>query len=333
MERLADVHVGDPGRVAVDGLRGDVVDGVRALVRGEGPPPRRRVERDLAAAVVGVLVEGADGVDGGELHELEPVAAARVAARRHAVEQGEEVGRERGGHRVPQRVEAAGAWRTRARELRAGLAVQLGQPQARREHRVGDLEAPVAIHGLAVRGAQPRRPAPHHLVRRQRDAEDATGVQALHQPHVPLAQLLGREIALLLVLHEVLEVDLVQRRLEGFEPAVLGQHDAARLHEAAVGVAAGLEVAGVVRQGRVREDQRDAQLVAAPDVEVEALRVQGAGCEARVEGGLVASVVGPELGRLLDHPGRAAAAGWARPSSRPRRRGARRREAPPGRAT
>ena len=63
------VHVRDPRRVAVGGHGRDVIDRLRALVRGQRPPPRSRIERDLAALVLRVVVEGADRMDRRELHE------------------------------------------------------------------------------------------------------------------------------------------------------------------------------------------------------------------------------------------------------------------------
>ena len=65
----ADVHVREPGRVAVGRHGRDVVDGLRPLVRRQRPAPGRGVERDLVALVLGVVVEGPDRVDRRELDE------------------------------------------------------------------------------------------------------------------------------------------------------------------------------------------------------------------------------------------------------------------------
>ena len=244
------VHVGEPRRVAVDGHRGDVVDGVGALVGGEGPAPGRRVERDLAAVVVRVFVEGADRVDGGELHEFDAALLPRVEPGRHVLEQREEALFEGGGQPVGRAPRgqapaapgpgAARACRGPSRPPRAASGASRSGPRG-----AGPGPSPRGPRGAAPppSAAPPRPPAARCERRARGSGVPSAGGCARAAPRGEIV----------LVLHQVVELHLFQLGLEALEAAVLRQHDPPVVDQRAVGVAARLEVAGVALQGLVRE--------------------------------------------------------------------------------
>jgi len=280
VQRVAHVHVRDPREIAVGDLGGNVVDRVGALVRGEGSAPGCGIERDLLAVVVGVVVEGPDRVDGGELHEAEAAVLLRIQALRHRLEEAQEVRAQRLDLRG---AEAGGPGRGLHELSKAALLLRAhpGDPEAAGKHAVHQVELAVARHRLLVAGRHVGDPAAQHLVAGYLDAKDAIGVQALHQLEVALAQLGGREI--FLVFDELFELDLLDRLLEVLEGGVLGEHDPPLPDQHLVGLVAEKDIACVAGDGLVRENHRDAQLVAAPDLEVDAVRLLAAGSEARVE--------------------------------------------------
>ena len=94
---------------------------------------------------------------------------------------------------------------------------------------------------------------------------------------------------------------LVERSLELLEAAVLGQHQVAVIDERPVGSVAAEEVLGVLTQHVVSKYNSDAQLVATPEVQVNALGVECARSEAGVERRLVAVVVHAVARWLFEH--------------------------------
>ncbi len=205
VHRRGDVHVGQPRRVAVRVVGRDVIGDERALVGGERAPPGRRVLRDRAPVPGRVRGDGADGIDRGQLVEADDAVLDRIAV---AADAGEERG-VGGDERVDLRGLAAlvgldgrggcsgcASRRCAAHEVverRGDARGQLAQPESRRQERVHEREATVGVETRAVGGRQLADPVRDELLHRDRDPEDAPGVQALHQLEVAGAKRVGAE--------------------------------------------------------------------------------------------------------------------------------------------
>ncbi len=262
----------------------------------------------------GVRGDGADRVDGGELVEADDPVPDGVAVAAHAREQR----RVRGNQRLDAGA-VVGARRGAADEVVEGggrARRHLGEPEPCRQERVQQIElAP----GVEAPGLRPRRLAerPHpcrdQLSHRDRDPKDAAGIQRREEVEVAGAERVRRQRRLLA--HHALEPRLVEPVLELFEARVLRELEAAVVDERAVGAAPFGEVARVLADHGVGQHLGHAQLIAAPEVDVEARRILGARREARVEGRLALVVEHAVAGRLLDHQPR------LRPVARQRRCG------------
>ena len=292
----ADVHVRQPRRVAVRLVGRNVIDGARPLVGRERAASWRGVVGDALAVPSGVLVEGPDRIDGGELVERDLAVVDRVEPVRGAREErqvrGSKVGRRLRArcrrHPCDERVHVAGHPR-----------LELRHPEARREEQVHELQPPGAVERAVVLRAYVRAPVLHHGVDRHADAEHASRVQACEKAQIPLAER-GRRQRLLFA-YEALELDLAQPSLELVEGAVLREHQASGVDERAVGAPALPEIARVLGEDIVRQQGGDPELVAATDMQMEVPRIGRPRREARVEGRLGPIVIHTVRGRI-DRP-------------------------------
>jgi hypothetical protein len=274
-----------------------VIGGEAPLVRGEGSAARRRVERDLSAAPVGVRRDRADGVDRGELLEADDAVLHGIAAAADP--------RQQRGVRGRERVERGGVvgarWRVRDQivERGRGAGRHLREPEPRREERVQELELAMGVGARAVRRRQRRDPARDELPERNRDAEDAARIQPVHQVEVACPQCRRRERRFLG--DQRREPDLVELRLEVLEAPILRELEPALVDEPSIRRAAFGEVARVVANRVVGEHRRDAQLVAAPEVDVDACGILRTGREPGVKGRLALVVEDAVARRILHH--------------------------------
>ena len=164
----------------------------------------------------------------------------------------------------------------------------LGQVEPGREHGVQQLQPARPVHLVMIVGHDVRNPALHDLVDGHLDVEHAARIQVLHEGDVPRAQGGGRKV--LLARDELVETQLLSRVLQGFEPGVLRERDLALVDQRAIGAQTHGEIAHVGLLHFLGEDDRHAQLISATQVEMDAIRVERARREPRVEGRLVALV-------------------------------------------
>src|SRR5262245_11572704 len=99
----------------------------------------------------------------------------------------------------------------------------------------------------------------------------------------------------------MLEIHLAQPRFELVERPVLRQHEPSAVDQRAVGAPTLPEIARVLGEDVVGEHGGDAQLVAAPYVQVQAPWIDRPRREARIEGWLTTVVV-DSVRRRIDRP-------------------------------
>ncbi len=258
-----------------------------------------------------VLVEGADGIDRGELVERRSRRRApgsgrsetrARSARKPARSSGDAGGAGCRRHQRDERVQA-----------RRDRRLELSHPEPRRQQQVHELEPARARRaGDGPPGVSPRaqrRTTSSTAMRMRktrpgfRRSRRAGCARAARPAPAPPPRATRRSSS-----------TSRERPLELVEGAVLREHEPSGVDQRAVGAPALPEVARVLAEDVVGEHGGDAQLVAAADVQVEALRVGRARREARVEGWLALDRSRPRRRR-----DRAAPRSPASPTTRRRR--------------